>query len=40
MSIEVEKVASGHAVVRIGGKRRARLHPVDHAAPRERVREG
>ena len=40
MSIEVEKIASGHAVVWVDGKWRARLIPENYAGPRELMKKG
>ena len=40
MSIEVEKIASGHAVVWVDGKWRARLLPENYAGPRELIKKG
>ncbi len=40
MSIEVEKIASGHAVVWVDGKWRARLIPENYAGPRELIKKG
>ena len=40
MSIEVEKVMSGHAVVWVDGKWRARLLPENYSGPRELIKKG
>ena len=40
MSIEVEKIASGHAVVWVDGKWRARLLPENYSGPRELIKKG
>jgi ERCC4-related helicase len=40
MSIEVERIASGHAVVWVDGKWRARLLPENYAGPRELIKKG
>lgn len=40
MSVEVEKVESGHAVVWVDGKWRARLLPENYAGPRELIKKG
>ncbi len=40
MSIEVEKVVSGHAIVWVDGKWRARLIPDNYAGPRELIKKG
>ena len=40
MSVEVEKVMQGHAVVWVDGKWRARLLPENYAGPRELVKKG
>jgi Fanconi anemia group M protein len=40
MTIEVEKIASGHAIVWVDGKWRARLIPENYAGPRELIKKG
>ena len=40
MSIEVEKIASGHAIVWVDGKWRARLIPENYPGPRELIKKG
>ncbi len=40
MSIEVEKVVSGHAILWVDGKWRARLIPENYAGPRELIKKG
>jgi Fanconi anemia group M protein len=40
MSIEVEKIAPGHAVVWVDGKWRARLIPENYPGPRELIKKG
>ncbi|MGH9919138.1 MAG: helicase-related protein, partial [Nitrososphaerales archaeon] len=40
MTIEVEKIASGHATVWVDGKWRARLIPENYAGPRELMKKG
>jgi Fanconi anemia group M protein len=40
MGIEVEKVATGHAVVWVNGKWRARLLAENYSGPRELIKKG
>ena len=40
MSIEVEKIVSGHAVVWVDGKWRATLLPENYTGPRELIKKG